>query len=173
MSFIKKNLAEIAPHFTMTRMINDYYERFYSKLFEQGKKIKANNYKLAVEMKSWKKFIMDKWPGVEVKSLLLPDTANKPLNLGEKFEVELKIFTNGISPEEIGIDLVLGQKVMDEVREIYRLESLDLKNKENGESIYTCTINLTESGVFDYAFRLYPKNNKLPHRLDFPLVKWI
>jgi hypothetical protein len=30
-----------------------------------------------------------------------------------------------------------------------------------------------QAGVFDYAFRLYPKHPLLPHRQDFNLVKWI
>jgi len=173
LAYVKKNLAEIAPRFTMKRMIDDYFERFYSKLFSQGDKIRKNNFKLAYEIQSWKKYIMDKWPGVEVKSLRLPDTNNKPLSLGENFNVEVKIYTNNISPDDIGIDLVLGQKEMDEVKEIYRLENLTLKEKINGDAIYNCTINLTESGVFDFALRIYPKHKDLPHRQDFPLVKWV
>ena len=29
------------------------------------------------------------------------------------------------------------------------------------------------AGVFNYAFRVYPKNAALPHRQDFAYVKWI
>ena len=27
-------------------------------------------------------------------------------------------------------------------------------------------------GTFDVAIRVYPKNDRLPHRMDFALVKW-
>jgi len=30
-----------------------------------------------------------------------------------------------------------------------------------------------ETGVFDIGFRIYPKHKDLPHRMDFPLVRWI
>ncbi|MCB0804836.1 MAG: alpha-glucan family phosphorylase [Bacteroidales bacterium] len=173
MAMVKKNLVEIAPRFTMKRMIDDYFDKFYSKLFLQSAKVKADNYKLAREIKDWKNHIVDKWAGVEVISLRLPDTTNKPLSLGENFDVELKINTNQIEPKYLGVDLVLGQKVLDEVREIIKLESLDLRETINGDAIYTCTLNLTESGVFDFAFRIFPKHEDLPHRQDFPLVKWI
>ena len=28
------------------------------------------------------------------------------------------------------------------------------------------------TGMFDVALRVFPKNAKLPHRMDFALVKW-
>jgi hypothetical protein len=29
------------------------------------------------------------------------------------------------------------------------------------------------AGVYEYGFRIFPKNADLPHRQDFGLVKWI
>ena len=52
--YIKKCIAEIAPEFTTKRMIDDYQERFYSVLSKRTNLIKANNFKLAKEISSWK-----------------------------------------------------------------------------------------------------------------------
>ena len=49
--YVKRSIATIAPHYTMSRMIRDYIDRFYSKEAARSKKLKANNY--AVARKSW------------------------------------------------------------------------------------------------------------------------
>ena len=45
--YIKKSMAEIAPHFTTKRMMDDYFDRFYNKLSDRSKQLRANNYKKA------------------------------------------------------------------------------------------------------------------------------
>ncbi len=172
-SFIKNNFAEIAPHFTMKRMLDDYYEKFYSKLFKRNQQMRASNHQLAYELEKWKSDIKQHWKNIKVLSVKLPDSTIRPLNLGETFEVELVIDTNGIEPKFIGIEMVIGQKVMDKVSHIHKLVDLKVKKSSNGSTVFTCSMDLVESGVYDYAFRIYPKNDNLPHRQDFPLVRWI
>ena len=45
--YVKRSIATIAPHYTMSRMIRDYIDRFYSKEAARSKKLKANNYAVA------------------------------------------------------------------------------------------------------------------------------
>jgi hypothetical protein len=81
--------------------------------------------------------------------------------------------TGGIPAQNIGIDIVIGQKADDKVTKTYMVESLNLVNVSGVKATYTCSVNPAESGVFDFAFRIYPKNDVLPHRQDFNLIKWI
>lgn len=171
--YIKSNMSDIAPHFTMKRMLDDYYDRFYNKLFERNKKIRENDFAMAYELEEWKSEIQAKWYDVKVLSVNLPDSTARPLSLGETFDVELEIDTNGIDPKFIGIEMVIGHKVMDKVNKIDKLVDLDGKTMPDGISKFTCSLDLSESGVYDYAFRIYPKNDQLPHRQDFALARWI
>ena len=166
-------MSDIAPHFTMKRMLDDYYDRFYNKLFERNKKIRENDFAMAYELEEWKSEIQAKWYDVKVLSVNLPDSTARPLSLGETFDVELEIDTNGIDPKFIGIEMVIGHKVMDKVNKIDKLVDLDRKTMPDGISKFTCSLDLSESGVYDYAFRIYPKNDQLPHRQDFALARWI
>jgi phosphorylase/glycogen(starch) synthase len=172
-SYMKNNISEIVPNFTMRRMINDYYRNFYSKLFSRGKAMRDNDFALAHQIRNWKHSIVEKWAGVEVISIRLPNSTSKPLNLGEDFSVEIVLNTNGIQPENIGIDIVIGQKVNDKVEDIYHKEELKLLNNSGVKAVYACAITQKVSGVFDFAFRIFPKAVFLPHRQDFNLVKWI
>jgi hypothetical protein len=48
-----------------------------------------------------------------------------------------------------------------------------LKSIDNHIVTFTCDIPIDQPGVYNYVFRLFPKNSLLPHRQDFNLVKWI
>lgn len=172
-SFIKKNLAEIAPRFVMRRMLNDYYNEFYQPLFERSELISKNNYQLANDIEEFKNHIRNNWDGIEVKSVRLPDSSLKPLKLGDEFTVEVDMETNGIKPENIGIDIVLGQKELDRLTKIYQRDVLQLLSVKNNIATYGCKIAINDSGVFDFAFRIFPASEFLVHRQDFYLVKWI
>ena len=96
-----------------------------------------------------------------------------PLRLGDDFDVEITLNTNDIPVENIGIDLILGQKENDIVNKIYHTEQLNLKKQSGAKATFSCTFTLKVSGVFDFAFRIFPKADFLPHRQDFNLVKWV
>jgi glucan phosphorylase len=171
--YIKNNIAEIAPKFTMKRMVDDYYEYFYSKLFGRVDKIRENNYQLAHTIEEWKSHIRNNWHNMEIKSLRLPNSTIKPLDYGEQFEVEIVLDTNGINPNDIGVDIVMGQKEFDKVERIYLQKDLEMTQSEGSEATFKGSLNLTDPGVFDFAFRIFPKSDLLPHKQDFCLVKWI
>ena len=103
----------------------------------------------------------------------MPDSRNKPLHIGEKFKAEIIINPQDILPDDIGIEVIFGKRNSDEKLEI--VEKYEMKKEtQNGNEIkYSAEIFATGSGVFDYAFRMYPKNKMLPHRQDFNLIKWI
>ncbi len=172
-SYIKNTFTEIAPHFTMKRQLDDYYNNFYSKLFTRGKSMREDNFALAYKIRNWKQDIQEKWNGVEVISVRIPNSNSNPLNLGDEFKVEITLNNNGIHSENIGIDIVIGQKVNDKVEDIFHKEELKLVSNSGVKAIYSCSITLKVSGVFDFAFRIYPKADFLPHRQDFDLVKWV
>ncbi len=172
-SYIKNTLSEIAPHFTMKRMLDDYYSKYYNRLFERSKEIRKNNFEFAKKIESWKQFIQSKWSDVEVLSVRLPDSSLKPLNLGEEFVVDIILNTNNIPAENIGIEIVFGQKVNDKVRRTSYVEMLKLIKSNGSKATYSCSIAISFSGVFDFAFRIFPQADFLPHRQDFNLVKWI
>ena len=113
------------------------------------------------------------WESIEVISVNVPDSAKRRFKVGEKFIAEVVLDLNEISPEDIGIDVIFGQKEMDEVNKIVFKNEMELVSKDKNSVTYRSEIFMTRSGVFDYAFRMYPKNAMIPHRQDFHLVRWI
>ncbi|MBG0781105.1 MAG: alpha-glucan family phosphorylase [Bacteroidales bacterium] len=171
--FIKNNIAEIAPHFTMKRMLDNYYDRFYNKLTERAKHLHANRYEAAFEIDNWKTKIRQHWDQLDVKSIKVPDPTIRPLNFGENFIAEITLDTPGLQAGDVSIELLFGRKLFDKIDEIVFVEQMDLIESGDGWATYKINVPIYRAGVYDYTFRIYPTNRLLPHRQDLPLVKWI
>jgi len=170
---VKNTISEIAPNFTMKRMLDDYIRKFYVKMLKRSEELRHNDFELARDLASWKKKIERAWESIEVISVNLPDSTVKPLLLGDKFKAQIILNLHELSCQDIGIEIIFGQKVFDEVKEIYSIEELHPVECTDGNVSFTCELPATRSGVYDYSFRIFPKNNLLPHRQDFALLKWI
>ncbi|MHC1707525.1 MAG: alpha-glucan family phosphorylase [Bacteroidales bacterium] len=171
--YIKNTISEVAPHFTMKRMLEDYYRLYYKKLFVRSKLLTANNYETAIKISTWKRKIFNYFENIEVVSVTTPNSTARPLSLGEGFQAEIILDLNELEPQDIGIEVVFGVKENDEVKLITNHEDMTLIHTEGKTATYSCEIPVTRSGVFDYAFRLYPKNDLLPYRQDINFVRWI
>jgi len=172
-AYIKNCIAEVAPHFTMKRMLDDYQHKFYNKLIERSRLVRQNDYQLAREIEAWKSRIRAGWDHLEVKRIGVPDPARKSLGLGDNFVAEIELKLNGIKAEDIGIDILFGTKEQDHVSRIMHKEEMNLVKSSPGTAKFTCKISMEKIGVHHYAFRLYPKSKWLAHRQDFNLIKWI
>jgi len=172
-SYIKNTIAEIAPLFNTKRMLDDYFEQYYIKLIERTNMLKENDYEAVKLLSNWKRKIVRGWESIEVVSINVPDSNKHPFKLGEKFVAEITIDLNELSPEDVGIEVIFGQKIKDEVKEITSKYEMRIEKTENNIVTYKTEIFTTRSGVFDYAFRMFPKNPLLPNRQDFNLIRWI
>jgi len=128
---------------------------------------------MAEKISDWKEDVAGKWDGVEVVSVRLPDSSSKPMSLGDKFNVEIQVNTNHIPAQNIGIDIVIRKTKDDGEKEISHVEELKLINNSGTKATYSSNITLNMSGVYNFAFRIFPKAEFLAHRQDFNLVKWV
>ena len=90
---------------------------------------------------------------------------------GENIEVKLRLNTAGLG-RSLGVEMVLYQEIDGETKfaEAYPFKVV----AEDGDVL---TFHLKEaikySGVFRYAFRVFPWNENMPHRQDFAYVRWL
>jgi phosphorylase/glycogen(starch) synthase len=169
--YIKNSIARVAPRFTMKRMLNDYEERFYSKLYARSRKMKANDFSLARELAVWKRIILRLWDEIEVVEFKHPDISKDSVNLGESYLAEIKLELGNLSSADIGVELVIPNYPSENGTYTYT-KQFELVNQENGHTTYQVEMTPDRSGVFEYGIRIYPRHEDLPHRQDFALVKW-
>ncbi|MDE7072077.1 MAG: hypothetical protein K2O66_01765, partial [Bacteroidales bacterium] len=74
--------------------------------------------------------------------------------------------------EHIGGEVALGHKINARVNKLEQAEQLRLVSFENGLATYSAQIFLDGAGVFDYAFRIYPRNDRFPTPNRFRMTRW-
>ncbi|MCS6930125.1 MAG: alpha-glucan family phosphorylase [Saprospiraceae bacterium] len=171
--FIKKNLAEIAPHFVMKRMLDDYQSKYYDKLWKRSQRLMANQYHALRELVEWKNRVKRVWEAIELVSLQAPDTFNYALPLGKSFEAKVTLNLQTLGASDVGVEVVFLRRRTETDLELVEIHELKLDHQDGAIATYSCNFTLREAGVFEYGFRLFPKHPLLAHRQDFPLVRWL
>jgi glucan phosphorylase len=171
--YIKNNLAQVAPNFTTARMIRDYHYRYYNPQFERVNKVKADNFKLAREMAAWKYKISNAWNSIEVKSIEISDGITNKMKIGQEYPVKVCLDLKGLSSSEIGLELVLTENENKQPTRIIESVELLAESCEGTVWCYNYNLHPNHPGTFNYGFRIFPKNENLPHRQDFRYIRWI
>ena len=169
---IKNSIAQIAPHYTMKRQLDDYYSKFYEKEARRFHEISKDGYRLAKEIALWKETVAERWDAIKVVSIKRnDDLANGNIDAGMKYDVEIVIDEAGLD-DAIGLELVTLFTDKDGQDHIYKVYPFDLKGREGNKYTFTASHGLDDAGSFKVCYRMYPKNKNLPHRQDFCYVKW-
>ncbi len=170
---VKNCIVQIAPHFTMKRMLDDYYERFYNKLFARSKEIRENDFALAMDIADWKKKVKHGWEQVRVEALRFSEALKSQLELGNDYQGEVVLDLNGLSHVKMGVEMVVIKKGANESTQIIKVEPMKLVSEIDGKAVYQLKFMPPNAGNFSYGIRLFPIHDKLPYRQDFSYVKWI
>ena len=169
--YIKNSIAHIAPNYTMTRMLNDYINRFYKPESKRNAKLVAKDFAKAKEIAAWKQKVAEKWDEIKVISISRNELNSKTATNGMTLTGEVKLDTAGLV-NDLGVELVTYRNDNGEMK-FNRVEELK-KVAEDGDIVtYSLTDTIRNAGAFRYAYRVFPKNKDLPHRQDFAYVLWI
>ena len=167
---IKNSIATIAPHYTMKRQLDDYYDKFYTKEAKRFKMLSANNNQIAREIALWKETVAERWDAIHVVSKENNMPATGP-ETGEEYKFTFVVDEQGLD-NAIGLEFVaLGknEKGEDCIKEIHPFKVV---KREGNLYTFECTTTQGDAGLYKCAVRMYPKNDLLPHRQDFAYVKW-
>jgi len=171
---IKNSISRVAPEFTMNRMLRDYIDRFYSKLYQRSMKLKANDYRLIREISVFKKKLIDQWPHIQVLEFDTPDPVKEEFKVGQNYKGIIKLDINGIPSQNLGMEMVIVDRTFDDAipRIIDKVE-LECESVKGSVVTYSYDYYVRRTGQFDVGYRIFPKFDLLPHRMDLPLVRWI
>ena len=167
--YIKGSIGDIAPHFTMKRMIDDYIARFYDPEAARSKRLRADNCALAKSIVAWKEKVASEWDGIKVLDVRHSGEMSSSLT-GEPFRVEVTVDTNGIG-RDLGLEMVIYRQA-DGKESFVRTEPFKIVKQDGNVLTYELSTKVKDAGVFRYGFRIYPKNAELPHRQDFAYTRW-
>jgi phosphorylase/glycogen(starch) synthase len=170
--FIKNTIAQVACNFTTNRMLTDYCEQYYQPQYERFTKMCADDYKIAREISAWKRMMEVEWSHVRIVSYSEPDPSYV-LSQDDKIKGKVVLDLGRIRPEDIGIEIVFTTADSKGEQHIQEVAEMHLTNVEGSLATFEAEVMPEHTGMYQVGKRVFPKNPLLPHRQDFPLVKWL
>ena len=167
---IKNSIATIAPHYTMKRQLDDYYDKFYNKEAANFKKLSANNNRLAKELASWKETVAQRWDSIRVVSK--DDSVLYGAETGKKYTLRYVIDEQGLN-DAIGLELISIKTDKNGEVHIFSKREFEVVAHEGNNYTFEATFEPDVAGTFKSCVRMYPKNENLVYREDFCYVKWL
>ena len=169
---IKNSISTIAPHYTMKRQLDDYFDRFYNREALRFKKLQEHDYRLAKDIALWKETVAERWDEIHVvsKDTSLLDTGGET---GKEYTMRYVIDEQGLD-DAVGLELVsLKSNTSKDDHEVHSVRPFKVKGHEGNLYTFEAVIEPDVAGAFRSCVRMYPKNVNLPHRQDFCYVKWL
>ena len=166
---VKNSIAQIAPHYTMKRQLDDYYTKFYNKLGSRFAALSANDNAKAKEIAAWKETVAERWDSIEVVSAT--NVADMEVVSGDEVKLTVVLDEKGLD-DAVGVEVVTIETDIEGKEHIHTIDTMNLVKRENNIHTFEGTHEVNNAGTFKVAYRMYPKNVDLPHRQDFCYVRW-
>ena len=172
---MRRSMSGVYHYFNTSRMLNEYDAKYYQRLAARHQALATSEFEKAKELALWKQRMRAAWNQIRVVSTRFHDSENKPFPLGTKFTPRVSIDIGTLHESEIGVELVFIKKRSggDVAFEVVSSHNLGIESRNGSVVTYSAELSALQAGVFEYAYRLYPVNENLPHRQDFPLITWV
>ncbi|MBK7131808.1 MAG: alpha-glucan family phosphorylase [Bacteroidales bacterium] len=172
-SLVKNTMVKIAPEFTMKRQIDDYYEKYYSKLYQRNKYLISNDFEKSKELAAWKQTMREEWDNIEVINYSFEKAGENVYRSGHDYTAEIALNVKNIPKENVGVEFIITHMGKHGEHEFVASEEFQLVSCKSGKCLYRANLVPEKAGSFFYGIRIYPKHPDLPHKQDFALLRWI
>jgi len=132
-SLVKNTMVKIAPEFTMKRMIDDYYEKYYLKLFIRNKYLSANNFEKAKSLAAWKNTMREEWDTIEVINYSFERSGDNVYRSGHDYTAEIALDVKKIPRENVGVEFIITHMNKDGEHEFVDSEEFKLDKLQERE----------------------------------------
>ncbi len=98
---------------------------------------------------------------------------HQSVEIGDHYDITAELDIKDLNDTGIGLELVVTYQDAKNVSHASQVKEFDLVKREGSILTYTLDYQLSQGGTYKYAFRMFPKNSDLPHRMDFCYVRWL
>ena len=167
-SKMKTSIKTIVPFFNTNRMVQEYYDRFYTKAHYYGNILRSEGQTAALA--AWRGRIAANWPRVSIVDVT--GNISRTVLVGETLKFKAKVTLGDLKPEDVVVQTQLGLRGLGGGFESVKDFSMDLVGKEGDAYLYEVEIHPETSGRQDYAMRILPFNSAIPHPFTPIYVRW-
>ncbi|HKL78086.1 MAG TPA: alpha-glucan family phosphorylase, partial [Gammaproteobacteria bacterium] len=168
----KNSIKSLMPRFNAQRMVMDYVRDYYGPASRQQRRMRRSGGRAAEGLATWKQKVDEAWPEVTMERM---DQAPEELMSGETLPVTVAVHLNGLAPEDVRVECLVGRE--DELGELETLERYGLSplTQENvdGETRFHLDLEPSLPGLQFYKLRMFPYHPDLAHLHETGHMRWL
>ncbi len=167
---MKNSIRTNAGMFSTERMLKDYVQQFYVPALEANELITKDKGKAAKALREWKLKTISSWPGVKIQSVALDGSAD--IHVGKHMKVRTQVEVDGISPDDLRVQLYYGSLDSHDNIVDPRIVDLDVDSKKG--SVLKCSGSYIceGSGMQGATVRVVAKHPLMASSSDLPCYTW-
>ncbi|HEY3328091.1 MAG TPA: alpha-glucan family phosphorylase [Novimethylophilus sp.] len=166
----KRSMATIIPHFSASRQVGEYVSKFYLPAGKQGLVYAQDGYRAARELAQWKARVAASWPDIALRRL---DAPLKRINFGETIHVEVAVRLNGLGPEDVRVEMLLGRSRSISHSKACMPFKFECSGQVGDEHVFVLDMQPELCGRLGYQVRVYPDHELLTHPHETGLMAWL
>jgi len=168
---MKGSLQALCHFFNSHRMVEEYTEKFYLPAAVRASALAADNLGRARTLAAWTTRARELWP--QVRAEVLDMTGQTELPVGGDVRAKARVFLGGLSPEEVSVEMYLGQ--VDADGKIVQGQATPMQPvgfEDNGSWLYHAVATCSNSGLHGYTVRVLPKHPDLNTPFLEGMIAW-
>jgi alpha-glucan phosphorylase-like protein len=170
---MRRSMTTVPAFFSTHRMVSSYAAFGYRPLGAAHARLEADDFRAARDLAARKEKLLHAWRSVRIENLTVTDTTNGTIGLGETFEVEASIDPGELEPDDITVELFIGQaNEMDEITEPVVLPLARKETPEKGPIKFVGGYMPSGAGSFRYGVRVRPRMDDEAEANQLGLIQW-
>lgn len=171
----KNSLKSLTAMYSSNRMLADYIRQAYVPCAERRGKLAADNWNMCRDLANWRKEVAARFGSIKMEEIIMSGADGDTMICGEPVSVRLDLHLGQMKPEEIRVEMVIGQAYESgnfrNKPEVLRLEG---KSSKRGSDMmrFTASYIPKASGRYRYGIRVMPVHVGLISPLDTDLMVW-
>jgi starch phosphorylase len=170
---VKNSMKKLGPYFNTHRMVQEYYNKYYSKSFEKRIQLKENNWAKAKSLTAWKEKMKSNWGSINVVKF---DTngRTKELFVGQELTIKAEIDLGKFVPDDVEVQIYYGPLENENNPQSNATVVMNAEDDKSTDGYYKYSGNVKckRTGRQGYTIRILPKHVMLSHPFELDVVYW-
>ncbi|NLP85922.1 glycosyltransferase family 1 protein [Microbacterium sp. CFH 90308] len=173
LGMVRHTMTDLGTKATSDRMVRDYVQRLYVPAAAHDAALRADGFAEAKALAAFIGRVKDAWGRISIASV---DSSGIPqqAQAGDTLEVRADVRLDGLSPEDVAVELVYGRTdeddALDADHSVHRLAPAGPAH--DGIVTFTGALPLSVTGTFGYAVRVVPRHEQLVSPVELGLVTY-
>jgi phosphorylase/glycogen(starch) synthase len=172
-AMIKRSMQTLIPRFNTDRMLVDYYRDLYLPTARREHELYADGYRMARELADWKRKLPIRFSSLRLLEVGIEGVRGDTILVEQPLEVSVRIDPGKLEPEEILVELVIGEREGNGFAETPECVALQANERDGeGKLTFVTSYTVKKNGAYAYGIRVLPHHPHLATKQETGLVYW-